>query len=118
MKIKISTRVVLLIGKYAIKIPIDRRGYLQGKNEKAVWKSGKCRKLLAPLVWSRFGIVIQKRCTEINYFVENYVFEIKNTFPHMDFYNCDLYNHQNWGIYQGRQVLIDYGIDESISKMY
>jgi len=38
MKVKVSTRVVFLIGRYAVKIPIDRRGWLQGLNERKLWR--------------------------------------------------------------------------------
>jgi hypothetical protein len=31
---------------------------------------------------------------------------------------CDLYNKANWGELNGKRYLIDYGINEEISKMY
>jgi len=43
---------------------------------------------------------------------------IKDLIPALDIENCDLYNVENWGYYNGRFVLLDYGIDERISKMY
>ena len=57
MKIKISTRVVFLIGKYAIKIPVSKRGYLQGKNEAKIYTKYKRYPYLAPLL----GIVTGKQ---------------------------------------------------------
>jgi hypothetical protein len=48
----------------------------------------------------------------------NYVKKIKKIVSNFDIDNCDLYKLQNWGMYKGKQVLLDYGIDERISKMY
>ena len=122
MKIKISTRVVFLIGKYAIKIPIDRRGYLQGKNEGELYKKYKRYPYLAPLVWEKFGIVCQKRCRELSPFETKYmhksVKKLKEKIPELNIDNCDLWNKDNWGWYEYSMVLLDYGIDEKISKMY
>jgi len=118
MNIKISTRVVLLIGKYAIKIPIDRRGYLQGKNEGELYKKYKRYPYLAPLVWEKVGIVCQERCRELDVFDACVVTEVKALMPELDIDNCDLYNKENWGIHKEHQVLLDYGINQSISKMY
>lgn len=118
MKIKISTRVVLLIGKYAIKIPIDKRGYLQGKNESKIWEQYNRHCNLAPLLWEKFGIVCQRRCEPLEQLSASMVTEMKGLIPQFNFKNCDLYNIQNWGWYNNSAVLVDYGVDEKISKMY
>ena len=118
MKIKLSTRLVLIFKKKVIKIPFDRRGYLQGKNEKKVWHKYNAFCNLAPLVWSRFGIVIQIRCKPLDVLNVNYVKKIKKIVSNFDIDNCDLYKKENWGTYKGKQVLLDYGIDKRISKMY
>ena len=118
MKIKLSTRLVLIGKKKVLKIPFDRRGYLQGKNEKKVWDKYNAFCNLAPLVWSRFGIVVQIRCEPLDVFDYSYVKKIKKIVSNFDIDNCDLYKLQNWGMYKGKQVLLDYGIDERISKMY
>jgi len=40
---KYSTRLVIILKNVVIKIPISRRGYLQGINEKMIWdKYKKC----------------------------------------------------------------------------
>ena len=77
MKIKLSTRLVLIFKKKVIKLPFDRRGYLQGKNEKKVWDNYKDLCDLAPLIWSKFGIVIQKKCKPLDIFDYNLVKQIK-----------------------------------------
>ena len=118
MKIKISTRVVFLVGKYAIKIPVDKRGYLQGKNEAKMYAKYKRYPYLAPLLWEFFGIVCQERCRELDVFDACVVTEVKALMPELNIENCDLYNQENWGIYNEHQVLLDYGINEQISKMY
>ena len=116
--IKISTRLVILIFGYAIKIPFDKRGYLQGKNEAKIWAKYNKYCDLAPLVWECFGVVCQKRCSKLEVFDSCAVTELKALISEFNIDNCDLYNKHNWGMYKGIQVLLDYGIDERISKMY
>ena len=118
MKIKISTRLVFLFRNFVIKIPIDRRGYLQGKNEKKIYFKYKQFNVLCPLIWEKFGIVCQKKCNKIDEIDINTVKKIKKIIPEFNFNNCDLHNFNNWGIYNKRIVLLDYGINKKISKMY
>ena len=118
MKIKTSTRIVLLTKKRAYKLPIDFRGYLQGKNEGIFWKLYSKTNMLAPLHWERFGIVCQERVDSVVYVKPSLVSKIKELIPQFNFENCDLRNPENWGMYNGKYVLLDYGIDERISKMY
>jgi len=118
IKIKISTRIVFILKNRVIKIPIDKRGYLQGKNENKVWDKYKDSGILAPLIWERFGVVCQERAEHIKSIDDDKVMEVKSIIPQFNFNNCDLYNPKNWGQYKGKLVLLDYGIDESISNMY
>lgn len=120
MKIKISTRIVFIFKNFVIKIPISKRGYLQGKNEKYIWNKYKGYYLFAPLKWEMFGVVCQTKCESIdlNYFSENYVVLIKKIAPEFNIEKCDLYNIKNWGLYNNYVVLLDYGVNEEISKMY
>lgn len=118
MKITWSTRLVILTKTKAFKIPVDRRGWLQGKNEKTLWDQYKDSNLLAPLIWEFFGITCQTRIKPISEIDLDRVSQIKSYIPRFQFENCDLYNKANWGWYGGKPVLLDYGIDEEISKMY
>jgi hypothetical protein len=118
--IRVSTRVVFIFKNFVIKFPISRRGYLQGKNERYIWNKYKDYFLLAPLKWERFGIICQSRCKSVGYekFSTNYVRLVKNIMPEFNIENCDLYNIKNWGVYNDYVVLLDYGVNEEISKMY
>jgi hypothetical protein len=116
IQIKSSTRVVIILKDRVYKIPIDYRGYLQGKNESKVWRQYKHTNKLAPLIWERFGIVCQVKCDTICH--RPPIEEVKELIPQLNIDNCDLHNIENWGQYQGNTVLLDYGIDERISKMY
>lgn len=119
MKIKISTRLVLIFREKVIKLPISYRGYLQCKNEKKMWDKYKHTNFLGTLIYERFGIIIMKKYTSINRIPEYVVHKIKNIIPEFDIPNCDLYNYKNWGVNDSLDyVLIDYGINEKISKMY
>lgn len=116
---KYSTRIVILFNKSVIKIPISKRGYLQGKHEKYIWDKYGHKKLLAPLIWEKWGIVKQKKCDAPNKWINHkYIYEVKLQMPEFNFDGCDLHNYRNWGYYNGRVVLIGYGINEKISKMY
>jgi len=116
--IKFSTRLVVICKSRVLKIPIDYRGYLQGKNEGKLWEEYKCKNILQPIVWESFGIVLQKRAKPVKSISESNVKKIKTIIPQLDITNCDLYNPENWGMYKGEFLLLDYGIDEKISKMY
>lgn len=119
MKIKFSTRIVILTKTKAYKIPIDRRGLIQCRNEYSVWKSMiPVRPFLAPLVWYRFGIVCQERVQPIKEFDRRLVYLLKDKIPKLNIENCDLHNQDNWGLYNNEQVLLDYGIDQKVSEMY
>lgn len=118
MKVKVSTRVVFLIGRYAVKIPIDRRGWLQGLNERKLWRKYGYQSNLIPVKWSCGGVVIQQRATPMDRFKGKYVLAVKKRIPELDINGCDLYNPANWGIYRGNIYLLDYGITERVSKMY
>jgi hypothetical protein len=118
MKIKVSTRVVFLFKNIVIKIPISRRGYLQCKNERFIWDKYKHTSMLAELHSERFGIVCMKRYPSANIIPEYVVYGIKSEIPELNIKNCDLYNCENWGIDKDFYILLDYGINEEISKMY
>lgn len=118
MKIDISTRLVLLIGKRVYKFPLSRRGYLQCKNEKKIWNKYKDLNLLGILYWEHFGIVCMKRYEHCKEIPEHIVIAIKKNISEFDIDGCDLYNYHNWGIEQNKYILIDYGINEYISKLY
>ena len=103
--IKISTRIVFLLPKIVIKIPVDKRGYLQGKNESALYNKYKNTKLLGELISEFCGIVIMKRYKLLGSKLDlNIVMDIKNEIVELDIENCDLYNPDNWG--EGH-ILID-----------
>lgn len=120
MKIKLSTRLVLVLRNIVIKIPLSKRGYLQGKNEKQLYDKYKETGMIGELYSERFGIVVMKRypvCSRIPQWV---VAGIKKDIPELNVINCDLYNVKNWGMdHDGFGfILIDYGINEEVSKMY
>ena len=119
MKIRISTRVVFVFKRCVIKIPISYRGYLQCKNEKELWDKYSSTGLLGKMYWYRFGLVCMKRYRRATYkipFIE--INEVKKQIPELNIVNCDLHIIENWGYQQGNYYLIDYGINERISKMY
>ena len=119
MKIRVSTRVVLVFEKKVIKIPISYRGYLQCKNEKFIWDKYKHTGMLAELYSERFGVVVMKRYPLANRVPEYVVYGLKDTIPEFNIRNCDLYRVENWGMTEELgHILIDYGINERISKMY
>jgi hypothetical protein len=124
MRIEYSTRLVFIFRTFVIKIPLSKRGYLQGINEKFIWNKYKGIAPLAPLKWMHLGIVCQVKCEPI-YAVHplkfnslNKVSEAKSLMEEFNFTNCDLHNPDNWGVYNNKVVLLDYGITEAISHMY
>ena len=119
MKIKVSTRVVFIFKDYVVKAPISLRGYLQCKQEAYIWEKYNHLNVLCELLSYKNGIVRMKRyelLKELNY---EAVQDVKDKIKEFDFYMCDLYKPCNWGMDEnGKHILIDYGINEEISKMY
>ena len=118
MKIKYSTRLIIVLNKIVIKIPLSKRGYLQGLNEKKIWDKYNGIAPLAELKWIYAGIVCQKRYETIRAIPNTEVINIKSLISEFNFNNCDLYNYENWGIEDHKYVLLDYGIDEDIATLY
>ena len=118
MRIEYSTRLVFIFRTFVIKIPISKIGYLQGLNEKLIWDKYKDIAPLAKLKWMHLGVVCQVRCEPIKFISSNKILEAKSLIEEFNFDNCDLYNENNWGMYNNEVVLLDYGITEAISKMY
>ena len=54
---KYSTRLVILLKNIVIKIPLSRRGYLQGLNEKKIWDKYNNINSLAELKWMYLGVM-------------------------------------------------------------
>jgi hypothetical protein len=122
--IRYSTRLVLLAFGIAIKIPLSRRGYLQCKNEKDMWRRYGHLGKLGRLYWECGGIVCMKRyrpAAAAEADPEGFdkaVAGIKRMIPELDIERCDLYRAENWGMSADGYVLIDYGISEHVSRMY
>ena len=119
LKIKVSTRLVFILQNIVIKIPLSRRGYLQGKNEKVLCNKYYNLNILGHLKWELLGIVCMKRYSTISKIPAEYVNFTKLTIPELNIKNCDLHNVKNWG--QDiilNPILIDYGITEYISTLY
>ena len=119
MKVKVSTRIVFILRDRVIKIPLSRRGYLQGKNEKVLWDKYNHLNVLGELQWERLGIVCMKRYTPLNRLPNRLIEWTKITIPELNIVNCDLHNVKNWGRDENlNPILIDYGITEYISTLY
>ena len=119
MKIRMSTRLVLVFNKVVIKIPLSCRGYLQGKNEKYLYEKYKGKGLLGELISERFGVVIMKTYPLASRIPEYVVYGIKKEVPELNIPNCDLHNVKNWGKDEHcNPILIDYGINQYISTLY
>jgi hypothetical protein len=115
---KYSTRFVILFNKIVIKIPIDKKGYLQGINEKYIWDKYKNATSLSKLYFVFFGIVIQKKYAPVKKIPKIVVKRIKQKIPEFNFDNCDLYNYENWGKDGKTYILLDYGVNEYIASLY
>ena len=115
---KYSTRFVIILKNLVIKIPISRRGYLQGINEKMIWDKYKEIGLLAEQKWMFMGIVCQKRYDGIQSIPNSVVKLNKSLMREFDFENCDLYNPENWGVENKEYILLDYGVNKQIASLY
>jgi len=116
---KYSTRLIIILKNIVIKIPINKKGYLQGLNEKYIWDKYKNITSLAELKWMYLGVVCQKRYNADLSRIPNIVVRRnKIAMPEFDFPDCDLHNPANWGIKGNRYILLDYGINKQIANLY
>ena len=115
---KYSTRLVIILKNIVIKIPVSRKGYLQGLNEKKIWDKYNNIDSLAELNWMWMGIVCQKRYNTVSSIPKSVVKHIKSLVPELDFNNCDLHKPENWGIEGYKYILLDYGVNEYIASLY
>lgn len=118
MKVKISTRVVFLIGDVAVKIPVGRRGWIQGWNERKIWAKYAETGLLVPLIGSFGPVILQRRVEEVVHVCPITIARVKFQIEEFRFDRCDLWNPANWGRMNGEIVLLDYGIDRRVAGMY
>jgi hypothetical protein len=116
--IKISTRLVFLFRTFVLKFPLDRRGYLQSRNEKAIWDKYKSAYPLGELYWEFLGVVCMKRYESVDTVPDSVVIESKSVIKEFDIKRCDLYRSENWGKEDGDYFLIDYGINKYVSTLY
>ena len=115
---KYSTRLVVILSNVVIKIPLSRRGYLQGLNEKKIWDKYNNLDLLAELKWVFMGVVCQKRYTAVRSIPDRVVLYAKKAIPEFNIPNCDLYNPENWGKKGNQYILLDYGVNKQIANLY
>lgn len=115
---KYSTRLVILFKNFVIKIPLSKRGYLQGINEKYIWDNYNKVTSLAELKWMCLGIVCQKRYEPVDSIPKRVVKRLKERIILFNFDGCDLYNHENWGKDGKKYILLDYGISRYIADLY
>lgn len=116
--IRISSRIVFLTPTRAYKIPFNRRGWLQGLNERKAWQRYKDTKRLAPLLWGFGGFVCMVRVTEITFVAQHQIKALKELIPELNIDRCDLYNPANWGYYKNETVLLDYGLSAEVAALY
>jgi hypothetical protein len=115
---KYSTRFVILFKNIVVKIPICRKGLLQGYNEKKIWNKYKYKAPLAELKWMFLGIVCQKRYLSIDAIPHLEVEKIKKVITEFNFNNCDFGNYENWGKNDKEYILLDYGNCSYVASLY
>lgn len=114
-----TTRVTLLIGKFAFKIPILNRsvkhfvkGWLGNIDENVYWKKTHNQKL-CPIYFSLFGLVnIMPKADKVDYSASEFDKRVILDY----FSDCDVNidvcsGWRNYGMYKGELVMIDYAAD-------
>ena len=113
-----STRFVILFKNIVVKIPLNKKGFLQGYNEKKVWDKYQNKAPLANLKWMFLGIVCQRRYRTIDAIPQTEVYKIKKLIHEFDFEDCDFYNYENWGKDGEKYILLDYGNSPYVASLY
>ena len=118
IKVRYSTRFVILFKNIVLKIPLNKKGFLQGYNEKKVWNKYENKAPLAELKWMFLGIVCQRRYRSIKEVPRIEVDKIKKLIPEFNFENCDFWNYENWGKDGEEYILLDYGNNPYVASLY
>jgi hypothetical protein len=116
-----SSRLVLLIGSVAIKLPFNRCGIEQSKQEIKTWEKYKSRPFNR--IRKTFGpIIISDRCSKVTReefpFFDLYVDQLEIEYPELKFEYGDIHNPDNWGWICGELVIVDYGLNLEIEKKF
>jgi hypothetical protein len=120
MKIKIgSSRAVIIINKWAIKIPINKCGIEQSNNEKLLWDKYK-KWPLNPIIKSFGPIIIFPKTTplERDVDIKPIIKETESLINELIFERGDLHRKENWGLLNDQIILIDYGLNNNIEEKY
>ena len=116
-----SSTIVFLIGKWAIKIPVNKCGVEQSYQEIKTWNKYKS-KPFNKIIYKLGVITIHQRANsfELDLFNDfrNKIFEFEQIYPELKFKRGDIYRHENWGIVDGEFVIIDYGLNIDIENKY
>lgn len=116
-----SSRIVILLGKFAIKIPFSRCGIEQSKQEIFTWE--KYRQTPFNQIRKTFGpIIVSDRCERVTRETlpdfDRYVDYFSSIYPELQFEEGDIHNPENWGFCEGELVIVDYGLNRRIEKKY
>ncbi len=109
---------MIIFQKFVVKIPLNKKGILQGFNEKKIFEKYQGIAPLARINWFFCGVVCQKRYKQTKELPDFEVFKIKKLIPEFDFDNCDFFNCENWGKDGEVFVLLDYGNSEFVASLY
>jgi hypothetical protein len=116
-----SSRLVILIGKWAIKIPFNKCGIEQSYQEIKTWDKYKTFPFNKILFKFKF-ITVHRRAEKINKYefkyLRQYIKVLESKYPELQFEYGDIYRFENWGRVNHRLVIIDYGLTEEIEGKY
>ena len=116
-----SSRIVFLIGKWAVKIPINKCGIEQSQQEIKTWNKYKSKPFNKIISKIGFITIHQKaKAVDLTNFklFRDRIVEYEKNYPELKFKRGDIYRHENWGIVNNEFVIIDYGLNIDIENKY
>lgn len=116
-----SSRIAILIGRWAIKVPFSYCGVLQSRNEKRLYERHK-RWPFMPIERSFGPILVMRRAEPLDKANRARFRDLarlaEERFEELRFDRGDIWRQDNWGQVAGLPLLLDYGLDEEIEKRY
>lgn len=104
-----SNRLIIPIGRYILKVPLNKRGKELGKTEWKTWRVYGGTRLLAPIKWEWLGVVCQRRLMPVSKVPPTSIEFVGRFIPSLGDTVYDITNPDNWGLLSSTTVLVNYG---------
>ena len=114
-----SSRIVFLIGRYAIKFAYSINGMMQNKNEGFIWSKYHHENLCPIIFGNRFFVVMKRASPSTQLPPISKINRLLSDIPELIINgHHDIGQPSNWGLIGKKDVFFDYGLNQIIKDCY